>query len=104
MVRTGDHGRSCPAAARGRTSQHREDPVHSASSSVRQAMRSTVSRRRTILPLLASALLLSGLFGAQTALASHPEVSLSSSNFEIDTNANLKVDDPAPSIDWANVT
>ena len=26
------------------------------------------------------------------------------SNFEIDTNANLKVDDPAPSIDWASVT
>src|SRR5215217_2937867 len=26
------------------------------------------------------------------------------SNFEIDTNANLKVDDPAPSIDWAGVS
>src|SRR6266511_5516534 len=38
------------------------------------------------------------------AAASHPEVSLAGSNFEIDTDANLKVDDPAPSIDWANVS
>jgi hypothetical protein len=39
------------------------------------------------------------------AIASHPEASLPGSNFEIDTDANLKVDDPAPpSIDWANVT
>jgi hypothetical protein len=38
------------------------------------------------------------------AAASHPEVSLPGSNFEIDTDANLKVDDPAPSIDWANVS
>jgi len=38
------------------------------------------------------------------ALASHPEVSLAGSNFEIDTNANLKVDDAAPSLDWMNVT
>src|SRR4029453_11234683 len=40
---------------------------------------------------------------AVPALASHPEVSLPGSNFEIDTDANLKVDDPAPSIDWASV-
>ena len=37
-------------------------------------------------------------------LAAHPEVSLPGSNFEIDTNANLKVDDAAPSIDWASVS
>ena len=37
------------------------------------------------------------------ASASHPEVSLAGSNFEIDTDANLKVDDPTPSIDWAGV-
>jgi hypothetical protein len=37
------------------------------------------------------------------AAASHPEVSLGGSNFEIDTDANLKVDDPTPSIDWASV-
>jgi hypothetical protein len=44
------------------------------------------------------------LIGMQAAFASHPEVSLAGSNFEIDTDANLKVDDPAPSIDWASVT
>src|SRR6266511_180708 len=37
------------------------------------------------------------------ASASHPEVSLAGSNFEIDTDANLRLDDPAPSIDWATV-
>ena len=37
------------------------------------------------------------------ASASHPEVSLAGSDFEIDTDANLKVDDPTPSIDWAGV-
>ena len=41
---------------------------------------------------------------AGPALADHPEVSLSGSDFEIDTDANLKVDDAAPSIDWASVT
>jgi hypothetical protein len=40
---------------------------------------------------------------AVPALATHPEVSLPGSDFEIDTNANLKVDDVAPSIDWASV-
>jgi Prealbumin-like fold domain len=39
-----------------------------------------------------------------SASASHGVVSLAGSNFEIDTNANLKVDDPAPSIDWASVS
>jgi len=39
------------------------------------------------------------------AVASHSEASLAGSNFEIDTDANLKVDDTAPpSLDWANVT
>ena len=40
---------------------------------------------------------------APAAYASHPEQSLPGSDFEIDTDANLKVDDAAPSIDWANV-
>ena len=44
------------------------------------------------------------LVGMRAAFASHPEVSLPNSNFEIDTNANLKVDDAPPSIDWASVT
>jgi uncharacterized surface anchored protein len=47
-------------------------------------------------------LVFSGLVSAIPALASHPEVSLTGSNFEIDTDANLKVDD-AGSLDWANV-
>jgi hypothetical protein len=56
-------------------------------------------------PLIAAAgmLLVASSLIASPALASHPEVSLAGSNFEIDTDANLKVDDPAPSIDWANV-
>jgi hypothetical protein len=40
---------------------------------------------------------------ALPALASHPEVSLAGSNFEIDTDANLRLDDPAPSEDWASI-
>jgi uncharacterized protein YbdZ (MbtH family) len=40
---------------------------------------------------------------ATSASASHPEASLPGSDFEIDVDANLKVDDPAPSIDWASV-
>jgi hypothetical protein len=38
-----------------------------------------------------------------SALASHGVVSLPGSNFEIDVDANLKVDDAAPSTDWAGV-
>ena len=37
------------------------------------------------------------------AFANHPEASLAGSNFEIDVNANLKQDDPAPSEDWATL-
>src|SRR4051794_31245445 len=59
--------------------------------------------RRPLVPAAGMLLVFSGLV-ASPALASHPEVSLPGSNFEIDTNANLKQDDPAPSIDWASVT
>jgi hypothetical protein len=52
----------------------------------------------------AMAAVLAALSLAIVASASHPEVSLSGSDFEIDTDANLKVDDAAPSIDWAAVT
>jgi hypothetical protein len=55
------------------------------------------------LPLALAAAIFATLMLAITALASHPESSLPGSNFEIDTDANLKVDDPAPSLDWANV-
>ena len=41
---------------------------------------------------------------ATAVLASHPESSLAGSNFELDTDANLKVDDTTPpSVDWANL-
>jgi hypothetical protein len=57
--------------------------------------------RALLLVTVALAMLLAYVIPAS---ASHPEVSLAGSNFEIDTDANLKVDDPAPSIDWANVS
>ena len=38
-----------------------------------------------------------------SVLAGHGDVSLASSNFEIDTDANLVVDHADPSIDWASV-
>jgi Prealbumin-like fold domain len=60
--------------------------------------------RRTLTLGACAVLVVSGLVSAAPALASHPEVSLPGSNFEIDTDANLKLDDPAPSIDWATVT
>jgi hypothetical protein len=44
------------------------------------------------------------LMGVATTFASHGTVTLSGSNFEIDTDANLKVDHASPSIDWASVT
>jgi hypothetical protein len=62
-------------------------------------------RRRRSLLVPALLMLAAGLvFGVTAAVASHPEVSLVGSNFEIDTDANLTRDDPAPSIDWASVT
>jgi Prealbumin-like fold domain len=50
-----------------------------------------------------TAALIAALAFVLPALASHDEASLPGSNFEIDVDANLKVDDAAPSIDWANV-
>jgi hypothetical protein len=68
-------------------------------------MRSFWARLRTPRYRLAAAVgVVAALVFAIAATASHPEASLPGSNFEIDTDANLKVDDPAPSIDWANLT
>jgi Prealbumin-like fold domain len=77
------------------------EPVHTEG----ELMKLARSRRSAIRPLLLVTAVL-GLVLAYVlpASASHPEVSLPGSNFEIDTDANLKVDDPAPSTDWANVT
>ncbi|MFC9693405.1 collagen binding domain-containing protein [Kribbella sp. NPDC056951] len=60
--------------------------------------------RRAVALGAGAVLVFSGLLAAVPAVASHPEVSLAGSNFEIDTNANLKQDDPSPSIDWASVS
>jgi hypothetical protein len=46
--------------------------------------------------------MLASLLIVVPALASHPEASLAGSNFEIDVDANLKVDDP-PQDDWASI-
>ena len=68
-------------------------------------MRSFWARLRTPQFRLAAAVgVVAALAFAIAATASHPEASLPGSNFEIDVDANLKVDDVAPSIDWANVS
>jgi hypothetical protein len=65
----------------------------------------TPHRRRRVAGIGAAAVLAMALLVASGASATHPEASLPGSNFEIDTDANLKVDDTAPpSLDWANVT
>jgi hypothetical protein len=60
----------------------------------------TPSHRGRVFLAVSVAFALSLVLGLVPALAAHPEVSLPGSNFEIDTDANLKTDDPAPSIDW----
>ena len=64
--------------------------------------RSSPHRRARWSVLFGAVAALTVLVGS-TVLANHPEVSLPGANFEIDTNANLLVNDPAPSIDWASV-
>jgi len=56
------------------------------------------------LGLLGVVCLVAAAMVAAPAMASHPLATLPGSNFEIDVDANLKVDDAAPSIDWASVT
>ena len=59
--------------------------------------------RRTRIAIIAGAVVLAaGLLSSTAAFATHSEVSLSGSDFEIDTDANLKLDDAG--LDWANVT
>ena len=60
----------------------------------------TSVRRRVVLVIVVMAATLGYMVPVS---ASHPEVSLAGSEFEIDIDANLKVDDPSPSIDWASV-
>jgi len=61
-------------------------------------------RRSTIALWMTIGSMTIGLVLVLPAVASHPEASLPGSNFEIDVDANLKVDDPPPSIDWASVS
>jgi hypothetical protein len=69
------------------------------------AVRREFKRRRRFVALYTTiAAMALGLVLALPAVASHPEASLAGSNFEIDVDANLKVDDAEPSIDWASVT
>jgi hypothetical protein len=60
-------------------------------------------RRRTIASV-GTLLLVAGALTASAAFGAHGDVSLPGSNFEIDSNANLKVDHAAPSIDWMSVS
>src|SRR6266545_807420 len=76
------------------------NPKEHAMTAVRQRLG---PRRRSLSLWVTLALMAAAMVLVLPAAASHPEASLPGSNFEIDTNANLKVDDPAPSIDWANV-
>jgi hypothetical protein len=66
--------------------------------------RHAVPRSRGKLAILGALVLGAAMLLPQMASASHAEASLPGSNFEIDVDANLKVDDPDPSMDWANVT
>lgn len=59
---------------------------------------------RSQLAIVLTLALIASLTVIVPALAAHPEASLPGSDFEIDVDANLKVDDPSPpSLDWANV-
>ena len=61
------------------------------------------SRRRSLRWVALAAAMAAGLALAIPAFAVHGDVSLTGSDFEIDSDANLKVDHAAPSLDWANV-
>lgn len=69
---------------------------------IRFLKRARGSRRWTATALALA--LVSSVVAAVPAFAAHPESSLTGSNFEIDLDANLKLNDASPSIDWANVT
>ena len=68
-------------------------------------IRTEVRRKRGPIALWAAlAAIAVGLVFALPAVANHGDATLAGSSFEIDDNANLKVDHPAPSIDWASVS
>jgi Prealbumin-like fold domain len=67
---------------------------------VRQRLK---KRRRSISLWVTLALMAAALVLVLPAAASHGLATLSGSNFEIDDNANLKNDDGAPFVDWADL-
>lgn len=73
--------------------------MHTPPASPRRSHTSRAGRLAAVF-VAAGALALGGL---QPAFATHALVGLAGSNFEIDADANLKLDDPAPSMDWATV-
>src|SRR6266540_2494662 len=86
---------------------HAAGPLNGACAPLRHwgvYMKLVTSRRARVRALLLVTAVLGMLLAYSVpASASHPEVSLAGSNFEIDTDANLKADDAAPSIDWGTV-
>jgi len=67
-------------------------------------IRRRVRRRRSIIAAVsAMCLALFGLLVTTSGPALAAVISLPGSNFEIDEDANLTVDNPAPSLDWAKV-
>ena len=66
-------------------------------------MRGLFNGRKARLPLAIAAGVVAVFAVAIVASASHGDVSLPGSNFEIDTDANLIADHDPPSIDWADV-
>lgn len=70
---------------------------------MRQVIKSARRRRAPMTRWMMLAALATLLVVALPAVASHPEASLAGSNFEIDEDANLKLDDPPPSVDWASL-
>ena len=68
-------------------------------------LRKTAPRARERWWLLAATVAMMTILAGTVTLATHGDASLAGSNFEIDDNANLKVDHATPpSRDWANVT
>jgi len=57
-------------------------------------------RPRRSLGLLGVVCLVAAAMVAAPAMASHPLATLPGSNFEIDVDANLKLDDAPPAVDW----
>jgi hypothetical protein len=105
MIR-GLHVVAWPAGSKWRTRRLQGDRADSGSTgNLEESVRSRFTRSRATRTVVALAVLAGTLAAFNPpASATHDEQSLAGSQFEIDTDANLKRDDDAPSIDWASVT